>query len=59
MLEALRILHGEGFKVSFSVTSVDGVSCDSKYVKNQLRGFLGGKPASSHTDANNNEKNAR
>ena len=50
---------GEGFNVTSEMTSVDGVSCDSKYVKNQLHGFLREKPESADTDANNNAKNAR
>ena len=59
MLEAQRIMRGECFSVTFSVTDVDDVSCYSEYVKNQLRGLLEGKPESAHTDANHNVKNTR
>ena len=59
MLEAQRIIRGEGFNVTFSMTYVDGVPCDSKYVKKQLRGFLGGGLESAHTYVNHNANNAR
>ena len=59
MFEAQRILFGEGFNITFYVTGVHGVYFDSKYVKNQLWGFLGGKPESSHTDVNHNANNDR
>ena len=51
-------MHGEGFNVTLSVTAVDDVSFDSKYMKNKLRGFLGVKTESSHTSANHNANNA-
>ena len=43
MLESQRIMRGEEVNVTFSMTAVNGVSCDSKYVKNHLQGFLGVK----------------
>ena len=43
MLESQRIMRGEEVNVTFSMTAVNGVSCDSEYVKNHLQGFLGGK----------------
>ena len=49
----------EHFNATFSVTAVDGVSCDSEYMKNKLRGFLGGKQESAQTDVNHNSKNVR
>ena len=36
-------MRGEGVNFTFSMTAVNGVSCDYEYVKNQLQGFLGGK----------------
>ena len=59
MLEAQRILRSKGFNANFSVTAIDGVSCDSGYVKNQLRGLLGVKPESAHIVANHNARNVR
>ena len=43
MLEAQRIMCGVGSIVTFAMISVGGVSCDSEYLKNQLRGFLRGE----------------
>ena len=59
MLEAQRIMHGEGFNVTFAITDADGMSYDSGYVKNQIRGFFRGKQESAHTDANHNANNSR
>ena len=59
MLEARRILRGEVFNVTFAVTSVYGVSCDSEYVKNQLRCLLRRKIESNHTDVNHNADHLR
>ena len=43
MLETQRIMCGVGSIVTFAMISVDGVSCDSEYLKNQLRGLLWGE----------------
>ena len=59
MFEEQRILCSEGFNITFSVTDVDGVYFDSKYVKNQLQGLLGGKLESADTDVNHNANNAK
>ena len=42
MLESQRILHGEVFSVSFSVTDIDGMFCDPEYVKKSYKVSLGG-----------------
>ena len=43
MLESQSVIRGEGVNVTFSMTSVNGVSCDSEYIYNHLQGFLGVK----------------
>ena len=35
-------MHGEGFNITFSVTAIDGVSCDYKYVKISYEVYLVG-----------------
>eukprot|EP00957_Ditylum_brightwellii_P090195 6869292-Ditylum_brightwellii.AAC.1 len=58
--DAENILHSDGFKLSFINSANDGVSCDSKFVREGLFAFLEGKQDyASVTDTNHNVKNSR
>lgn len=59
-MEATKKVNNLGYNSKFLCAAVDGVSCDSDFVKENLINFLSGKQSfSGHTDTNHNVKNAR
>ena len=60
MNKAISDLRGKGYNAAFVSSSVDGVSCDSKFVQERFLSFLRGDiNDSAHTDTNHNAKNGR